>query len=357
VVFYTTEWGLPRHHTMTYQHRADRAELRGFLAVMGLLIGLLLGGGVATAATRAELWQATVPLADRSDAAYGRAFQDALKIVLVRVTGRRSAAAEPALSPLVSQARRYVQQFHATADGQVSVAFDGTALERWLAQNDQPFWGGERPLTFVWLGEETGPQTGTVVTRDGSSELKAALEAQAAARGIQLLWPTAADLQANHIDFAALGATPASSLAELARHLGGDGVLVGRASNATANANLRWTYVYQDHSNEFSGTLEGVDRAADAYASALATSGNSVPIAIEVAGINDVKDYAGVQTYLESLSFISHVGVEALHGDTVRFALLARGGAATLQRALSLHGPLVPLATDDTGLLRFQLRR
>jgi hypothetical protein len=28
-----------------------------------------------------------------------------------------------------------------------------------------------------------------------------------------------------------------------------------------------------------------------------------------------------------------------------------------LQRALSLHGPLVPLATDDTGLLRFQLRR
>ncbi len=357
MVFYTTEWGLPRHHTMTHQPCADRAELRGFLAAIGLLIVFLLAAGVAAAATRAELWQATVPLPDRSDAAYGRAFQDALKTVLVRVTGRRSAATDPALSPLVSQARRYVQQFHATADGQVSVAFDGTALERWLAQNEQPFWGGERPLTFVWLAQETGPQTGTVVTRDGSSDLKSALEAQAAARGIQLLWPTAADLQANHIDFAALGSTPASTLAELAHHLGGEGVLVGRASNSTASANLRWTYVFQDHSNEFSGTLEGVDRAADTYASLLATSGNSTPIDIEVAGIGDVKDYASVQTYLESLSFISHVGVEALHGDTVRFALLARGGTATLQRALSLRGPLVPLAADDTGLLRFQLRR
>ncbi len=37
--------------------------------------------------TRAELYQATVPVADRSEAAQSAAFEAALKIVLIRVTG------------------------------------------------------------------------------------------------------------------------------------------------------------------------------------------------------------------------------------------------------------------------------
>src|ERR1700682_995458 len=114
---------------------------------------------------------------------------------------------------------------------------------------------------------------------------------------------------------------------------------------------------FQDGSSEFSGAVEGVNRTADLYAGLFAASGNLAPIDIEVIGIGDLRQYANVQTYLESLTFISHVSVAALTGDTIRFRLATRGGAESLQRTLSLSGRLQPIAAGDNGILRFQLRR
>jgi len=76
----------------------------------------------------------------------------------------------------------------------------------------------------------------------------------------------------------------------------------------------------------------------------------------EVAGVGDVRDYASIQAYLESLTFISHVSVVALTGGSIRFRLTTRGGAESLRRALSVNGPLQPAAPGDAGLLRFELR-
>jgi hypothetical protein len=333
----------------------SRRNLRpAVLLCLGLAVLCL--GNAAFALTRAELFQATAPLADRSDVAQAAAFQAAMKIVLVRVTGRRSAEDDPALGPLIGNARRYVQQYRGSADGQVWVSFDGPAIERWLTQNGQPLWGHERPTTFVWLAAQTGPQAGTVVTADDTSELKTAIDEAATQRGLPLLWPSAADLQRDHLDYAGVNGGSPATLADLGRRSGAEGVLIGRASGTADSANVRWTLLFQDRSSEFSGPLEGVNRTADLYAGLFAASGSLVPIDIEVSGIGDVKDYANLQGYLESLSFISHVNVAALTGDTVRFRLTTRGGAESLQRALSLNGHMQPLAAGDNGILRFQLQ-
>ena len=71
----------------------------------------------------------------------------------------------------------------------------------------------------------------------------------------------------------------------------------------------------------------------------------------------DLKDYAAAQGYLESLAFISHVSVEGLNGDTVRFRVTTRGGADALRHAISLSGRLQPIEAGENGILRFQLRR
>jgi len=321
-----------------------------------LAVAALCLGDAARALGRAELYQAAVPVADRSVAAQPAAFQAAMKIVLVRVTGRRASADEPAFGPLVGNARRYVQQYRYTADNQLWVAFDGAAIDRWLTQNGQPLWGHERPTTFVWLAVQTGPQSGTVITAEDTSELKTAIDAAADLRGVPLLWPSAADLQKNHLDYTAANGAAPSVIADIGRRLGGEGTLVGRATGSSAAAGVRWIHLYQDRSSEFSGALEGVNRAADLYASLFAASGNLVPIDIDVTGINDLRDYAGVQTYLESLTFISHLSVQALSGDTVRFRLATRGGIESLRRALSLNGRLQPVAGGDNGIQRFELR-
>jgi hypothetical protein len=326
-------------------------------AVILFVVAALCLGPAAFALTRAELYQASAPETDRSEAAQTAAFQAAMKIVLVRVTGRPSAEDDAALAPLVSNARRYVQQYRAAPDGQLWVSFDGPAIERWLTQNGQPLWGHERPTTFVWLAVQTGAQSGSVVTADDTSELKTAIDAAANQRGLPLLWPSGADAQRNHVDYAAINGGSAAVLADIARRLGGEGVLIGRANGNTATANVRWTHVFQDHNSDYAGALEGVNRTADLYAGLFAASGNLAPIDIEVTGVADLREYAAVQGYLESLTFISHVSVSALAGDTVRFRLATRGGADSLQRTLSLNGRLQPLAAGEDGILRFQLRR
>jgi hypothetical protein len=329
---------------------------RAVFLCVGSAILLLADRGFAL--TRAELYQAVVPSTDRCEAAQAVTFQAALKIVLVRVTGRRTADEDPALAPLIDNAGHYVQQCRRTADNQLSVAFDGGAIDRWLTQNDQPLWGRERPSTVVWLAVQTGPQTGTVIAAEDSSELKAAIDAAASLRGAPVLWPSAADLQRNHLDYADFASATPGALAELGRRMGGEGTLIGRANGATAAAAVRWTYLYQDRSSEFSGAVaDGVNRAADTYAGLFAVSGTLAPVDIEVTDVTDLEDYALVQGYLESLTFISHVGVEALSGDTVRFRLTTRGGTEPLQHALSLSGRLQPIAAGDNGMQRFQLIR
>ena len=322
-----------------------------------LCIAALSFGNAGFALTRAELYQAKAPAADRSEAAQTAAFQSAMKIVLVRVTGRRSAEDDAALAPLISNARRYVQQYRAASDGQVWVSFDGPAIERWLTQNGQPVWGHERPATFVWLIAQTGAQNGTVITAGDTSDLKAAIDGAAALRGVPVLWPTAAEVQRNRLDYAVVNGASPSTLADIGRRLGGEGVLIGRAGGTAESANVRWIHLFQDRSSEYSGALEGVNRAADLYAGLFAASGNLVPIDIEVTGVGDLREYASLQTYLESLTFISHVSVASLAGDTIRFRLATRGGAESLQRTLALNGRLQPAGAGDSGILRFRLRR
>jgi hypothetical protein len=325
-------------------------------AILCLSLAVLYPADAGFALSRAELYQATAPAPDRSEAGQNDAFQTAMKTVLVRVTGRRSAEDDPALAPLIANARRYVQQYRGAADGQLWVSFDGPAIERWLTQNGQPLWGHERPSTFVLLAAQTGPQSGTVITADSASELKAAIDATAAYRGVPLVWPSAGDLQRSRLDYAAVSGAAPSTLVETARRASGEGVLVGRANGTSAAANVRWTLLFQDRTSEFSGPLEGVNRAADLYAELFAASGNVAPVDIEVGGVADLRDYASAQTYLESLTFISHVSVVAFTGGSIRFRLTTRGGAESLRRALSLNGPLQPIAPGDTGLLRFELR-
>jgi hypothetical protein len=121
---------------------------------------------------------------------------------------------------------------------------------------------------------------------------------------------------------------------------------------------VRWTFLFQGHSSEFSGPAsEAVNRAADSYAAIFAVSGDALPLEIEVDGLDDVREYATVQSYLESLTFITHLSVQSLSGDTVKFRLTSRGGAATLRRALGLSGLFEPLGPSEGAIPPLRLRR
>ena len=292
----------------------------------------------------ADVYRVMVPVADRSLAGREAGFAAAMKTALVRATGKRTAGDDPAFAALVAGAGRYVQQYRYAADGRLSVGFDGAAIERWLTRNGAPVWGRTRPVTFIWLTVPAGAG-GSVVMRDSTSDLKAAIDAAADARGIELLWPSTQDLQTERLDYAALIRANPDTLAAISRRHGAEGVLIGSATDQTAAANVQWLFKFQTQIAQVAGATEGVNLAADTYASLYAVSGAVVPVDVEVGGVRDVRDYANVQKLFGSLTMVSHVGVVALQGDQVQFRLDVRGGAAPLVRTLALNGMLAP----DTG--------
>jgi len=77
--------------------------------------------------------------------------QDAMREVLVRATGRRESAADPALANLISEAQNYVKGYSPPAHGQSQVIFDGVAVERAIVAAGRSVWDRNRPFTLVVL--------------------------------------------------------------------------------------------------------------------------------------------------------------------------------------------------------------
>ncbi|HZF26646.1 MAG TPA: DUF2066 domain-containing protein [Steroidobacteraceae bacterium] len=312
-----------------------------------------------TAATVGGMYEATVPLTDRSESAQAVAFQDAMREVLVRVTGQRDAGSQPALQPLINDARRYVQQFRVVGSNQFFAGFDGAKVERAVVAAGQPLWGHQRPATLVWLAVDDG-RVRTLVDAQSNSELKQALEQAAELRGLPLRWPTAG----GRVRFDDVWNGSAESLRATAGDFGADAVLVGRArSSSASNAQVHWTVLYGAESNDWLGTAaEGVHGAADQFARVFSAGSDAVAsdVSITVSGIADLAAYARVTDYLESLTLISALAVEQLTGDTVVYRAKVRGDLPRLARAIELGNRLQPqnAGADPalTGALSFRYR-
>ena len=101
------------------------------LGATALLAGTPLASTRAAAANTApppSLYTALVP-----DSEPQRAAQLAMREVLVRLVGSRSAPDDPAFAGLIEDARRYVQIERGTTQGATQVIFDAAALRAALA--------------------------------------------------------------------------------------------------------------------------------------------------------------------------------------------------------------------------------
>lgn len=292
------------------------AALRRILP-RALLPFAMLCGLPAPAATVGGLYEARVPVANRSEQARNDAFPTALAAVAVRVTGRADVGAR--LGGAAANARRYVQRYGYTADGKLEVGFDGAALTQLLEQLGLPVWGQERPSVAVVLP----------AALSASPEARAQLEEAALVRGLPLIWTT------EHSETVAA----ATQLRELASRYRADAVLVGTApADASLNVNLNWRFALGENVSAGQGSLaDGVGLAADVCARLFAAVGSDGRFVLDVAGIDDLQAYARTLNYLNGLSMVKAVNVTSLTRDVARFELSVRGDEAALRRTIALN--------------------
>ncbi|MFM8517045.1 MAG: DUF2066 domain-containing protein [Nevskiaceae bacterium] len=249
-------------------------------------------------------------------------FAEAMRTVLVRLTGRRTAANDPVLAPLVRDARRYVQIVRpATASSAPRITLDAAAIERSLLALEQPVWARERPLVL-----------GVIATAPAGADAaatRAALESAAFERGLPLRL-----MSASSAGFTAGGSVDASAALAAARRAGADVALLGEADGTE----WQWTLFDGVAPAVFTGSVTaGIEGAADTLAiGAQAAIAQAVESAtVRVVGIATLQDYAEVQRMLAGLLGVRAVGVRAVESDSALFEVQLPGGAQGLQSALA----------------------
>lgn len=327
----------------------DRRAMRR--VVVSCIASCLAAASLAAHAVAVnDLYEVTLPIRSTREAA----FAEAMRLVAVRVSGRRDAGAR--LGSVANNARQYVQRFSFTADNQLQVSFHTGSVDRLLSEADLPIWGRERPLTLVLLNAPFATGSMWLESSYPAPEREQMMQA-ARQRGTPLAWPT---LDARDRGVLSAGASGPSELLALAAHHNANAVLVGRGHrDASGNLSVQWTLMSDEGTAEATGSPEdGVNLIADTFGRIYAASAGSLgTIAVEVSGIRDLDDYAAAMGYLESMTLVRSVGLEQVSGDTMRFQLAVRGDATTLRRALALDNTLVPVADDDgIGIERLRLR-
>lgn len=308
-------------------------------AFRSLLLGLaavpvLLYSGVAPAVTVSDLYETAQPVETTRDAA----FVEALRTVLVRVSGHRDAAAR--VGSALGDPRKYVQRFGFTKEGVLEVGFDSVSVDRLLTESGLPIWGRERPSTLVILGIEDAGGSTRWVSSDSPSAEREIVTRVARQRGLPLRWATM-DSQ----DQASAHTEDPGALLQTAARYGANAVLLGRGRDGM----ITWRLVANDGASETVGGVdEGVHFAADSFARVFAASGDSLGnVTVEVSGIGNLDAYAATLNYFESLTLVKAVALEQVSRDTLRFRLAVRGDAGTLKRAIALERRLVPLEQGD----------
>jgi len=247
-----------------------------------------------------------------------------MRQVLVRATGRRESADDPALASVIADAPRYVQGYATGPRGESQVVFDAATLEQAIAAAGRSVWPRARPFTLVVLDPPRA--------RAALDAARAELERVAAERGLPI------SLVPLNLVGAAGHPLTGEALLESARRLGGDQVLVGQGAETAPDGMLQWSLYTRTQSATWSGPLAaGIDHTVDLLVpqaqAAVAQADGDVRVRID--GVDTLAAYASVERLLQSVPGVRRANIAAAEAASVTFIVTARGGAAGLGQELS----------------------
>jgi hypothetical protein len=268
--------------------------------------------------------------------------------VLVRATGARDAANDPALAGILAQAQQYVIATRPAATGNATtLVFDMAALERDITAAGRSIWPSERPLLLIVL--TGGPAAGAFETR---RQVEGALDAAGNRRGqpIRVARPEVLNLPP-------IGDIPGDAAFAAAQRLGADAVIVGYGDSVPGGGPWRWDLHAAGVNETWSGTLEeGVHGAADIFArSAQAFAAlPEVSLLVEIEGVSTLKDYARVAEIFTGTPGVRAVQLAEAAGTHVIYAVQTRGGADALQGGVALNPSLERIDPKSGGAIAFR---
>ncbi|MBT8767617.1 DUF2066 domain-containing protein [Metapseudomonas boanensis] len=301
-----------------------------------LLLCLSLFGLAVHAEPVSDLYQVREPVASQQPEERTQALNRALETLLLRLTGDRKAAQNPALETVRKDPQELISQYG--YEGQMLVVdFDPVTTERTLRQAGIPMWGANRPSILAWWlnrGNE-----GASLVGDGQ-DAAASLYQAAQNRGLPLRLPLA-DLDEQ------LLATPEQltsaqpgALTQASERYAADALLAVDAAEADGKWQAQWRLWLGDSREQ--GTVEAADNAALADAVLLAVSERLAPRFVAAPGAGEEIELevqgANLARYAELSRMLEPFGARLVSVEGDRLAFRVNASAEQLRAQLALIG-------------------
>jgi hypothetical protein len=319
----------------------------------------------------ADLYTVRIPVDDTSSGWRADAYERGLADVLVRVTGQREAANDPALLALFEDPGRLVQGFRREADA-LWVSFDGRAIAGRLQEAGRAVWGSDRPLSVIWLAVDRGSGERDLVAapdeappppsarrtsdqesgEDAGEVLRERVEDVATLRGIPVVWPLMDAEDRGRVAFSDVWGGFEEPVLAASERYAANSVLLGRV-DAGGRQLPRWTWYFGGEQRQWRGPVDdAIHRVADMMAGQLAAAGEigTTSVRLVVSGVDDLKSYADVSRYLESSSVIRELELEEVGGGALTYRLEVLGATDRLARVLELSGRFGSVEGPDEGV-------
>ena len=284
--------------------------------------------------------------------------QEALAVVLVKVSGRRDVLEEEALQPLLAAAKDYVQQYQYVRDKsdelRLQVEFSSALVNDNLTAAQLPLWSATRPAVLVWVvvNDNGGRRFASAET---DPELLAQIDVAFDQRGVPLVLPLLDIEDALAIAVDDVWEFDSAKINAASERYGASNVLVGQLHQIPGDRWMgEWQYLWQK--NSFSSSDYGVSLTAIAHAGAAlsaekmalryavqATSESAAQVRVQVQGLASYADYRRALSYLAAIDLVDAALVEFVADDMVVFSVKAPLQLGQLSRLIELGGRMQPL--------------
>jgi len=322
---------------------------------VGLLLAIIAAAGIpaAQAVEVPTLYTAEVPYDRKARNARENAYDRALAVVLLRVSGSPLSSDAAMIRQLFPDSSDYVVQFRPGAQDTLWVSFDGQAIESTLREAGQTVWGADRPLTVVWLAVDRGQGRREIVAADdpdGESRdarsidrntlLRERILAIAERRGLPLVFPLLDTTDIQNVTFSDIWGGFDERIINASQRYAADSILIGRI-RTSGSGRENWSYFFSGDERRWNGSPESViGQVADLLAAELSAGGSAplATVALAVSGIVSVEGYGDLHRILGGASVIESFQITEVNGDRVELRVEVRGGAERLRRALQFTG-------------------
>ena len=337
------------------------------------------------------LYSSRVLVDNESDSERNRAFQEAFKAVIIKLTGSDSWLNEPAIERAISEAQSYVEaiQYESRGGNQIieeglngseiingesiiEVTFASSLVQELLSNAKVPIWGSNRPSVLIWMVLQDSSGNRSMLTTESNPEISNFIRNFAEFRAIPIIFPVLDFEDRNNLSEEDVWVLDSQKIVKASARYGADSILSGRL-HFTSGGELigLWQFIFQNETDVFDGVEENLNnylkvplnRVAESLSSYFAVVADSTPqetVSLKVEGIRDLKAYTSLMNYVSGLGAVHSVKTSILDRGTLQLELELLGNTAQISELIGLDRDLVPVQafrSENVELLHYRWTR